>query len=385
MANTLTDLIPTLYSALNVVARELIGFIPHVSSDSTAAQAGLNQTVRSPVAVVSALETITPGDNPADSGDTTPTYVDVTLTNAKAYPIRWSGEEQLLVTPNGVVNILLRDQFTLGFRTLANAVEADIGGLYVNASRAYGTAGTTPFATADDHTHFAESNRILDDNGAPQVGRKMVIGSAARAKLEGKHSELFKVNEAGDAGALLRQRQMRNLHNFDMGFSAGVQDHTKGTGTAYDANGGEPVGETDIVLDGGTEGATGIVAGDMVTFAGDTNKYGVKTGLATATGTLVLQNPGLRAALADTVEMTIGGSYTANMFFHQSALLLATRSPAMPTGGDAADDVIHVTDPVSGLTFQVALYRQYRRIKYEIGLVWGVAAPNPLFAGVLLG
>jgi hypothetical protein len=57
----------------------------------------------------------------------------------------------------------------------------------------------------------------------------------------------------------------------------------------------------------------------------------------------------------------------------------------MPEGGDEADDVTTITDPVSGLTFQVAVYRQYRRVKYEIGLAWGVAAPNGKHGGVLLG
>ncbi|MEB3419912.1 P22 phage major capsid protein family protein [Salipiger marinus] len=385
MANTLTGLIPTIYNSLDVVSRELIGFIPNVMRDATAQSGAVGQTVRSPVVPAASLEDITPGNDPADSGDQTIGYTDLSITKSKAYPIRWTGEEQLSVTKDGVINTILRDQFSQAFRTLANAVETDLGALYAGASRAYGTAGTTPFATADDMTDLAEVNRILDDNGAPQSGRVMVVGSAARAKLEGKQSQLFKVNEAGDAGAMLRERQMRMLHGFVMGTSAGVASHVAGTGTLYDAAGGEPVGETTIALDGGTAGATGIKAGDVVTFAGDTNKYVVTTGISGVSGDIVLGAPGLRLALADTVEMTIGAGYTANMAFSQNAMLLAARVPAMPIGGDEATDVTTVQDPVSGLVFQIAMYKQYRRIKYEVGLAWGVKMVKPEHCAILLG
>jgi len=386
MANTLTGLIPTLYNALDDVSRELIGFIPNVASDSTTAMAAVGQTVRSPVVPQGGLEDITAGDRPADSGDQTIGYQDVEISKSKAYPIRWTGEEQLSVSANGVVNTVLSDQFAQGFRTLANAVEADLGAEYAGMSRAYGTAGTTPFATADDMSDMAEANRILDDNGAPQLGRVMIVGSAARAKLEGKHSELFKVNEAGDAGALLRQRNMRQLMGFGMGYSAGIASHVKGTATGALVNGALAVGATEIVFDGATAGATGIKAGDVITFAADTeNKYVVKTGLVAASGTITIQGPGLRVAIPDNNAITVGNAFTANMFYQRNALLLATRQPAMPEGGDEAEDVTTVTDPVTGLTFQIALYKQYRRIKYEIGLAWGTAAPNGKHGGILLG
>lgn len=387
MANTLTGLIPTIYAGLDVVSRELIGFIPNVMRDAQASSGAVNQTVRSPVVPAITSESITAGTNPADSGDQTLGYVDVTITKAKAAPIRWTGEEQLSLTKDGVINTVLRDQFAQAFRVLANEVETDLGALYVAASRAYGTAGTAPFGTAADLSDLAQMNRILDANGAPASGRKYIMGGAARANLEGKHSELFKVNESGDAGALLRSRQLRQLMGFTMGYSAGVAAHTAGAGTGADVNNGsgEAVGQTTITFDGQTVNSTGIKAGDVVTFAGDTNKYVVTTGSTAIGGDIVLGAPGLLVAAADTTEITTGASYTANLAFSENAIVLASRVPAMPQGGDSADDVTTVTDPVSGLVFQVAVYRQYRRVKYEVSLAWGVKVVKPEHLAISLG
>ena len=189
------------------------------------------------------------------------------------------------------------------------------------------------------------------------------------------------MNESGDAGALLRQRQMRQLMGFTVGFSAGVKSHTKGTENgAYVTNGTFVSGDTTVGID---TGAGTVVAGDVVTFAGDTHKYVVGTALAG--GNIILNKPGLRAALGDGVAVTVGANYTANMAFVESAIVLAARLPAMPKGGDAADDVMVVTDPVSGLSFQVASYRQYRRQKIEIGLAWGVASVKSEHMALLLG
>jgi len=56
MANTLTNLIPDFYNALDVVSREVTGFIPAVTADMTMERAALNQTVRSPVLLLPLLQ-----------------------------------------------------------------------------------------------------------------------------------------------------------------------------------------------------------------------------------------------------------------------------------------------------------------------------------------
>jgi len=73
------------------------------------------------------------------------------------------------------------------------------------------------------------------------------------------------------------------------------------------------------------------------------------------------------------------------MGFAREAIALMSRVPAMPDGGDAADDVTVVTDPQTGLSFQVAMYRQYRRVAFDVGLAWGVKAVKPEAMAILLG
>lgn len=70
--------------------------------------------------------------------------------------------------------------------------------------------------------------------------------------------------------------------------------------------------------------------------------------------------------------------------------MLASRQPALPEdlngrGMDAASDRLMITDPASGLNFEVSLYAQYRQAKIEIALAWGVKVIKPEHCALLLG
>ena len=268
--NTLTGLIPTIYTALDVVSREQVGFIPAVAKNAKADAAAKDQTVTAPVAPEAKTEDIVPGPSAPNTGDQNIGTVDVKITKSKMAPVKWNGEEQLALGPSGTYNTILADQFKQAFRALANEVEADLGALYFGASRAVGTAGTTPFGVKDDLSDAALARQVLEDNGAPTTDLQMVLGSTAIANLRGKQSVLFKVNESGTE-QLLREGVLGRLEGFNIHSSAGVKRAPKVAATGYLVNGEKKEGDVLISID---TGSGSISAGQIVTFAGDPNQYG---------------------------------------------------------------------------------------------------------------
>jgi len=375
-----------MYQSLDVVSRELAGMIPAVTRNSSAEAAAKGQSVTYPIAPASAAQDTTAGVTAPNSGDQVIGNNSMTISKSREVPIRWNGEEQRGGLNAGWYNNLLVDQFSQAFRTLSNEMEADLCSLYTKASRAYGTAGTTPFGTAADLSDFSQPKKILQDNGAPMGNLRMVLGTTAAASIGGKQGALFKVNESGSSD-LLRRGIIGDVEGFGVGVSGGIKAVTKGTGAAYVTSGATAPGVASIAL---VTGSGTVLAGDVVTFAADTaNKYVVGTGVA-APGTIVLNNPGALVTIPTANALTVGNSFVANLAFAKEALHLVTRAPAMPVDlngnpMDMADDVVYVTDPVSGLVFQVAVYRQYMQVVYIVRIAWGFAAVKPEHIAILLG
>jgi len=380
VANTLTGLLPTLYESLDVVSRELVGFIPSVAMDASAARAAVGQQILSPITPASAAVDVTPGVTSPDQGDQIIGNAQLVIEKSRAVPFRWTGEEQQGINTGPGYSNIKNNQIVQAFRTLCNEIELYVGGKIVaGSSRASGTAGSTPFATnlADP----AAQRKILSDNGSPLSDIHMTIDSSAGANMR-TLTQLTKANEAAD-DTLLRQGVLLDIHGFAIRESAGVVHTTKGTGTSYVTNGSQAIGTTVIPL---ITGSGTVVAGDVVTFAGDSNKYVVAAGGGiSAPGSITINKPGLLTTVAGSTAMTIGNSYTANAAYHRNAIALVTRAPALPQEGDMAVDRVTMVDPRSGLAFDVSMYAQYRRIYYEVAIAYGAAVVKPEHVCTLLG
>ena len=381
MANVLTNLAADIYVAADVVGRELTGFIPAATINANGSErVAKGDTVRAAFTRAASVVDVSEAMTIPEGTDQTVDNKTLSISNSRAVQIPYTGED-IRHLNNGVgFETVYGDQIAQAMRALVNEMEADLAEeAYTNASRAFGTAGTTPFAS--NFSEVAELRQILVDNGMPANDGQasLVLNTVAGTNLR-QLAQLQKVNEAGGTD-LLRQGTLLELQGLSLRESAQVQAHTKGTGSSYLLNdASSAIGDTTIAADGGSGT---ILAGDVITFNGDTNKYVVNT--AFSGGSLAIGAPGLRLALANDAPITVGNSFTANVAFHRRALEIAMRAPAVPEGGDAADDAMTVQDPFSGLVFEIRVYRGYRKTMIEVAAAWGVKAWKPDFIALLLG
>lgn len=385
MANTLTGVIPTIYKAVDRVLREQTGFIGAVYMDPSADMVAKDQNITYPIVPTMAASDVTPAAVPTSPTGMTVGYGTMTINKVRKVPFVWSGEEQFSV--NGLYDGVKADQIAQAIRTLINEMESDLfAAAKAGASRAYGTAGTTPFATAADLSDVANMRQILSDNAAWTSDMHLVLSTSSGTKIRSVQSNLFKVNEAGTA-ELLRDGSLGRLEGFNLHESAGIVSHTKGTASGYlvDLTAGYAVGSTTFHVDTGTGT---ILAGDVLTntkTSRDTNKYVVNTGFAgDGDGDIVLGNPGNRIAWVNNDPVAVGNSYTGNFAFERNAIHLLTRLPKLPKEGALGEHEI-VTDPYSGMSFLFSTYPAYHEVIMEVSLAWGVKAVKSDAIAILLG
>jgi len=386
--NNFNAIISDTYEALDQVSRELVGMIPAVTLSATAERVRLNQNIVVDVEPdYAGGDNIVPGNYPPDPAGETSGAVNIQITNSKSYSFGFNGEDEKgLNSGVGYQNVRM-NKIAQRIRRAVNDVESDLCALYTTTSRAYGSVSADPFGTAGDYTDATFAKKILLDNGAADFDNQLVMNTAAGATLTGKQAQ---ANMAG-TDVIQRQGILLPLSGLDLRQSAQIKTHTAGTMlNATTSNSALTVGQVIIPL--ATAGTGVVAAGDIITIAGDTaNKYVVTSvvfaGANPAAGdTITIAAPGIRVAQgASAKAITVIGSSARNMIFNRSAIVLATRAPARPLEGDTAEMVEYITDPRSGLTLELSMYRMYRKVRYEIALAWGVKNIKPSHTAMLLG
>lgn len=380
MANVLTNLIPDLYQSLDVVSRELVGCIPSVARNSSAERAAVGEAVIVPISVPGSASDVSPAMAVPEPSDFSTDTTAIKITKSRAVSFGLTGEEYRGLE-NGVgANSILQGNIQQALRTLCNEIEQDCcKEVAENAGAVYGTAGTTPFASS--LADAAEVRKILDDAGAPAGERSLVIDTSAGVNLR-KLTQLTNVNQAGTS-MTLRQGELLPLFNLSVKESAGVKQIAAGTAAGLTVK-VATAGSKELEAKAVTSGA--LKVGDIITIAGDSTKYTVTAIPATlAANAKFSVSPGLAKATTDGAAVTVASDSTRNIAFTRDAIQLVTRAPALPGGRDAAVDAMMLTDPRSGLSFEVRVYNGYRKMRMEVACAWGVKNIKPEHTVTLLG
>ena len=227
---------------------------------------------------------ITPG-NDYCAGTTIAQAIEVTIDKSVQTSWHLTGEQIRSLENANSDKEWVRQLVAQGMRTLKNeAEEAAWKAVYKGASRAYGTLGTAPFGS--DINDIAAVRKILRDNGAPMADLQLCINTEAAYNLQ--KLAIYQQAQAAGSDAERRNGMFGKQFGFSIRESGQIGLHTAGTATSGpDCTAVEPIGETAIAYDGGTDGQT-FLAGDIVqnitkNAAGtDTNKYVVSTLTTTA-------------------------------------------------------------------------------------------------------
>lgn len=366
--NSLTPLIPSFIRNFLSVLREQTAFTA-VTTGFGENSVPVGKEIIIPHSAPVVGEDFTPSMQASDAAGLTVDDASITITKQRAYPFKLTGEDWLKAGQLGADFQTLEIQQAA--RTFANEVWADICGLQSRASQAIGTAGATPFAA--DTSAAVAARKALNKSLAPKTDRYLIVDGDAEENL--LNLGQFKNYYQAGGDQAFRQGIVGPIVGFQSSQVDGIQSQPAGTGAGYVLDGAHAAGAISIKVKTGTGT---ILAGGVVTIAGDATQYVVDAGVA-APGTFTI-NPltqdgkGLKKALADGAAVTLVGAHVANLAFHRSAIGLAVRPIAMPPGGDAAVDYQLITDPTSGLTVGLAHYKGRGMSRIELQAAWGVSA-----------
>ena len=376
MANIFTALQPTLFSAAQEVCNEPFGVVSAINNNFDNKGVAIGDIVTVPVAPVAAASDYTPAMTTAAGTDSTAVGIGVVITGNKNVSWNLTGEQIKSLQNASSDKEWIRQMIAQGMRALRNIAElAAVNAIASGASRAVGTAGTTPFAS--DINAIADVRKVLADNGAPLADLQLCINTAAGVNAR-KLAIIQQAYQAGSeeerrSGLLLRQ------FGFQIRESAGIAVRAVGTGTAYATSGSTAVGVSDIAL---VTGTGTVLAGDVVTFAADAvNKYVVGTGVA-APGTVSLNKPGARIVIPTTNAMTVGAAYTPNLAFERSAVVGVMRPPIIPESPLITQT--QISDSM-GMTYLLVQVVGDGMVTWRLHLAYGFKVVQPAMVALLIG
>lgn len=259
---------------------------------------------------------------------------------------------------------------------LAEKINQDGLGLYLDVPYYAGTAGTTPHELAD----FSNARKVLNSNKVPLTQRRAIWDVNADAAFT-QIGNLVKTSENGGTAAALREAEIGRVFGMDNYMSQAVKDHQGGAAAGtLKVDGAVVAGATVIHIDGATDATATVKKGDLLTVAGKQYVCTEDVTFATNEGDVKVY-PAVSAAIADNADVAIVQSGTQNLAFHENAFAFVTRPLVAPAGVES-----YVTS-YGGITMRVVrgYDMKFKKEMLSMDVLYGYKTMYPELAVRYLG
>lgn len=379
MGNTLTNLQPTLYSVAQEVSAEPFGIINGINANFDDKGVAIDDKVSVPVAPARSAGAYSPTmnlNNGLAGTDAIAGKVDVEITANRYTSWHLTGEQEKSLQNGGNDQEWFRQIIAQGMRTLRN--EADVAAydaIKKGASRALGTAGSTPFSTGVDE--LADMNNLLYNLGAPMTDAQFVMSAAARVKFmkTGVYQYAYANGSEADRKAGILSREF----GFSLRASAGITKHTQGAAANYALNAGVAAGGTTLDVKTGTGAAA---AGSVFTVGSDEDKYILNAAITANTNDFLINRPGLANAAEADDALGFVGDYTPCLAFERSAVVGVFRPPYIPANANI--EQVLVSDSL-GMTYLLCRVIGDGVVTWRLHIAYGIQVVQPEHVALLLG
>ena len=311
------------------------------------------------------VRTVAPDVVPPAVTAVTPGYVPVTLAEWEEAPFAMD-DKGLAQVQAGILPM----QATEAIKALANKIDAYLWGLVHGTYGFYGyagVAGTTPFA--NDDSAFRDARRQANKQLMDPEPRYLLLDPDAESNALGLRQYTDMSYTGSPEGIIKGILGEKSGVTFIM--TQNVPTHTAGTAALATTDGSAyAVGTKTITL--ASAGTGTILAGDVITFAGDTQPYVVVTGDADVSdaGTVVFE-PGLKVAIATAaVAITVKATHVCNLLLHRDAIAFAM-APLAETRLTGNEMISEAIDEESGLSLRLEVTRQHKQYQWSWDALYG--------------